>query len=293
MKYAFSAHRTALGTLAAAVVGLSLVSAAAPASAATFNVGPETVVRHLVDVRLQNGSGEPLYLGYAITYHWFGLPYAVSRGSYVLHVKDKPVQYELEEARLVEWQAQGHVPSPLPVYRMSMADYILGNLLWIVAGLLGVWYGGKALLFRRPVKAAAPVDQEAAKGAAAVMAQRAALVSRVVQVQHSQKAAPEPVAPEATSAPSPRDGVRSARSASPPAATPVAHGAVSECSPRPQAQERPQVQPQIETLKQPAPRPMTHQVAAQQASLPSQPVVTAMRLPVARTLCRVKALKVA
>ena len=154
-----SAHRSLTGSLAAAIAGLALASAATPASAGTFNVGPETVVRHLHDVRLQNGSGEPLYLGYTITYHWFGLPYGVSRGGYVLAVKDKAIRYELEEARVGEWQAQGHVPSPLPVYQMSTADYVLGNLLWIVAGLLGVWYGGKALLFKKkpePIAAVSP-----------------------------------------------------------------------------------------------------------------------------------------
>lgn len=269
---AFSAHRSGTAITAAAFAVLA-ATAAAPASAATFNVGPETVVRHLEDVRLQNGSGEPLYLGYTITYHWFGLPYAVSRGGYVLAVKNKPIQYDLEEARVVEWQAQGHVPSPLPVYQLSAADHILGNLLWIVAGVLSVWYGGKALLFRRPKKIAAAKVDEAAKAATAAMAQRAAQVSRAASALHSQKAAPRPVAPE----------------------TPTAARDVAR---EPHPPVRPKVQPQIQTLKQPGPRPVSQQAsepppAMPQPSLLSQTMVTAMRMPVARTFCRVKALKVA
>jgi hypothetical protein len=53
------------------------------------------------------------------------------------------------------------------------------------------------------------------------------------------------------------------------------------------------VQPQIQTLQQPAPRPMPQQAPTPQQSLLSQTTVTAMRMPVARTQCRVKALKVA
>lgn len=74
MTFSSSAPRSRAGCFAAAFAALAVASAATPASAATFNTGPETVVRHLQDVRLQNGSGEPLYLGYKVTYHWFGLP---------------------------------------------------------------------------------------------------------------------------------------------------------------------------------------------------------------------------
>jgi hypothetical protein len=232
-----------------------MASAAGPAGAATFNTGPETVVRHLQDVRLQNGSGEPLYLGYKVTYHWFGLPYAVSRGGFVFGVKDKPTQYDVEEAQVAEWQAQGHVPSPLPVYNLSAADYVLGYLMWIVAGLMVLWYGGKALLFHRPAKSAPPAVDEAAKAAAAAMAERAAQVSR-------------PAPPK-------------------PAAVPAAAPAV-ETQSKPQPRHQAEPQPQIQTLRQPSPRPSSHQ-----ASQPSQTTATAMRMPVARTHCRVKALKVA
>ncbi len=289
MTFSSSAHRP----LAAAFAGLALAFVTTPASAGTFNVGPETVVRHLQDVRLQNGSGEPLYLGYTITYHWFGLPYSVSRGGYVLGVKDKPIRYDLDEARVVEWQAQGHVPSPLPVYQMSTADFVLGNLLWIVAGLLSLWYGGRALVFHRSAKPAALVVDETAKAAAVAMAQRAAQVARVQQAKPA--VANVPSAVPAVPAPHVPPVAKNVQSAGEAESRPMASRQgpsqpirqAEQLQPQ-QTQERPRLQEQIQALKQPAPRPLS-----QQASQLSQTMVTAMRLPVARTLCRVKALKVA
>lgn len=197
----------------------------------------------------------------------------MSRGGYVFGVRDKATQYDVEEAQVAEWQAQGHVPSPLPVYNLSAADYVLGYLMWIVAGLMVAWYGGKALLFRRPAKSAPHAVEAASKATAALMAERAAQVSRPAKPMPAAVPAAAP-ALETQSKPQ----IAEQRLQQPP----------QQATPQPQPSERPKVQPQIQTPQQPAPRP----ASPQPSQLPPT-TVTAMRMPVARTHCRVKALKVA
>ena len=119
--------------------------------------GGETIVRRLVDVRLQNGNGEPLYLGYKLTYHWLGLPFAVSTDGYVLAVRGKDVLYEIDKQRLEEWQQQGHVPAPLPEFELSISDYVLGYLAWLVLAALALVYGARGIVRRRGVASRAPI----------------------------------------------------------------------------------------------------------------------------------------
>lgn len=130
---------------AAALAGLAALPASV-ASAGHLNFGAETVVRRLADVRLQNATGEPLYLGYKLTYQWFGLPYAVSTNGYALAVQGKPESYPIEKSRLLEWQGAGYVPTPLPEYRLTLADYALGYLAWLVSGALLMVYAARALI---------------------------------------------------------------------------------------------------------------------------------------------------
>lgn len=139
-----------LGRLAApALAALMLAGLAAPASAATIHLGPEELLRPLQDVRLQNAKGEAMYLGYKVSFHWLGLPYRVTNDGYVLGVKGRASYVAVDGSNLGQWQAQGYLPSPLPTYELSLADHILGNMLWIVIAMVTGWYALRTWLARR------------------------------------------------------------------------------------------------------------------------------------------------
>jgi hypothetical protein len=280
-----------------------MAASVSTASARAINFGPETVVRHLQDVQLQTGSGEPLYLGYRVVYHWFGLPYAVSGGGYVLGVRGKNVHYEVDSARISEWQAQGHVPSPLPQYKFSIADYVLGYLAWIVAGLMSAWYGARFLLGRRAT--ATTARKAAAAAASPAMLKRAAqAVAKAPPSPATTTAPPPPSAapvPAPAAAPAPTSPAAAAPSAPtaqpasqptsmPPAtraaATPVATAQIQQ--PR-EGQAPASVRAQMQSISSPPVRP----AAQPQPPRPLPAAPDAPRVLVARTVCRVKALKVA
>lgn len=244
------------------LAALPLVVPASNAGAAKLNVGPEAIVRHIQDVRLQNATGEPLFLGYKITFHWLGLPYSLSNDGYVLGVKGKPVHYAIQATQLAEWQAQGYVPSTLPAHRLSLADHVLGSLLWITLGLVAGCYGVRMMLaWRKHVHAAAKARSAASSPTPALPPERTAQAL-------AGPAKPKP-APVASSAP------------------PVAPAPpIQNPAPKPAASQPAQTTPPQQAPQQPAtpthPQPQTPRSAAD---------VT--RLPVAKTVVRVKALKVA
>jgi hypothetical protein len=226
-------------SMGALVLAAIMLVTAAPAMArSTIMIGTEEVLRPLQDVQLQNGNGEPLYLGHKLSFRWLGLPYAVSDDGYVLGVKGRSSYLAIGHDRIAEWQAQGHLPSPLPTYRLGIADYLLGNLLWIVtAGVLGwaAWRLGSCRSARgaRPVSSTIP---------SSVPAERLATPVAQPRTMQSMPAAAAPVTKPVT--------------------TPVP------------------------TMPQPARIPVT----AQMQPVPV-PLAQVARLPVARTVCRVKSIR--
>lgn len=236
----------------ALILGAALLAPAA-AEARSITVGAETVVRPLEDIRLQGPGGEALYLGYKLTFNWLGLPYSVSDDGYVLGVKGKPLYYAVDRDQLSQWQAQGVVPAPLPIYQLSTADLVLGHLLWIVLALTGGWLALRSLLARAASRA------KAETGAAPAPSQDA--IRRLAQVARSElTVAADRVATVAAAAP---------------AATPVATSSPSV--PAAPATAAPRIEPtRLHTIATPRREPPQAQVS---------------RLPVAKTRCRVKALK--
>ena len=95
------------------------------------------------DVAVTGANGEALFLGYKITFHWFGLPYKLTEDGYVLGVKGSQKYYSLDQPTMASLQAQGRLPSPLPVYEVPAIDRFTANVMWIALALLGLWHGCK------------------------------------------------------------------------------------------------------------------------------------------------------
>src|SRR6185369_2440055 len=101
------------------------------AHAGLLMFGTQERINHLQDVSVPGPKGEALYLGFLTSMHAFLLPYSVSDGGYVLGIKgvsDK--YYKLPQEKIEAMQRIGLLPNPLPVYRRTAFDTVVGHILW-------------------------------------------------------------------------------------------------------------------------------------------------------------------
>jgi hypothetical protein len=105
---------------------------------ATLLFGTWDKVQHLQDLNEKGPKGEALALGYVTTTHSFMLPYRLS-GDYVLVVKASArdlrggavnVFHRLPKEKIEQMQRAGALPNPLPAYRHTIVDYLMGYILW-------------------------------------------------------------------------------------------------------------------------------------------------------------------
>jgi hypothetical protein len=105
---------------------------------ATLLFGTWDKVQHLQDLNEKGPKGEALALGYVTTTHSFMLPYRLS-GDYVLVVKASArdlrggamnVFHRLPKEKIEQMQRAGALPNPLPAYRHTIVDYLMGYVLW-------------------------------------------------------------------------------------------------------------------------------------------------------------------
>ena len=252
--------------LAMSFVGLALLAQATPSSATLFV--NEEVLRPLQDVSIKNANGDNLYLGYKVSFRWFVLPYAVVNDGYILGAKDKPIFYPADAAKLEQWQAEGHLPNSLPRNRLSVRDYLFGNLLWIILGAVAVWYGRVVINMRR----------------VAVATARAASAAKVLPFTPKQT-----VAPSAVVAPS-SIITKSAEPATASASEEPAAEEKAAAPATPQSDAKP-VAPQAE--QRPAPEQSSGTPTAPPHTAPAEEPVTAppSEFGVAKTAWRVKQIK--
>jgi hypothetical protein len=92
-------------------------------------------------------NGEALSLAYVTTTHSFMLPYKMT-GNYVLIVRNgvkdlsgraRAVFHRLTNEKIVQMRRAGALPNPLPAYRHTIVEYIMGYLLWVVFPLVLVF----------------------------------------------------------------------------------------------------------------------------------------------------------
>ena len=114
----------------ALAVGLLLVSAPSHAKKACF--GEKERLQVMADTGLKNAEGAPLVLSHKLTTHCFLVPYWQTDDGYVLGIKeDKNTYYPLPEPeKLKALQAEGLVPSPFPVWKRGIFDWLEGYLVW-------------------------------------------------------------------------------------------------------------------------------------------------------------------
>ena len=101
------------------------------AHAGLLMFGTQERINHLQDVSVPGPKGEALYLGFLTSMHAFMLPYSVSDGGYVLGIRGVSNEYyKLPKEKIEAMQRVGLLPKPLPVYRRTAFDTVVGHILW-------------------------------------------------------------------------------------------------------------------------------------------------------------------
>ncbi len=261
-------HALARSCLAALALASVVLMSPVAAEARSIKFGSDEVLRESQDVSLKSAKGEALYIGHKLTFHWLGLPYGLSDDGYIVGVKGKTLYYDVTREQIAGWQSKNLLPSPLPTYQLGILDYAMGYLLWISLALVALWWLVRTLLAKA---------KPAAASAAAPWASPRDTMRRLIQAARSALTMPRLAIGRAPLA---RASLPAAR---PPAADRSAATASSAALRLLQFFSPPHHQKARHVPQQPAPR---HDCNAQQS-------VHLPPLPVARTRCRVKALKIA
>ena len=108
---------------------------------AKFYFGKDESINFIMDVKLEGAKGENLQLSRIVIRESFLLPYHVKDGGFILTIKGNHDSYFdfPKDKKLVELQNKGLLPKPLPEWKLSTLDIIIGYALWEALGLMFVW----------------------------------------------------------------------------------------------------------------------------------------------------------
>ena len=108
--------------------------------------GTQNYLCHLEDVEIKGKQGEHLALCYKFSIHCFFLPLWWTRDGYVLGIietnakgtKSWPAKnfYLLTKENITREQASGHLPKPLPPYKITFGDIWLVGFGWLTIGIM-------------------------------------------------------------------------------------------------------------------------------------------------------------
>lgn len=101
-------------------------------------------IHKIVDVRLLGLNNEKLFLGYKTDSFYVVAGVFVKDGGYVLGIDEgKGSYYPLpKEKYLKHYQNKNLLPNPLPLYNISIMDYLVGYSLWILIFLFVIYVIG-------------------------------------------------------------------------------------------------------------------------------------------------------
>jgi hypothetical protein len=127
----------------ATIVALGIlfgVFSASPANAYRF--GNSEDINFIQDVGVTGPKGEKLFLAYKTSTFNFVAGANITDDGYVLGVKGDSKRYfhMPTGAEFDRLQASGLLPKPLPPYKLSFFDYLMGYLLWVITLIIGLWY---------------------------------------------------------------------------------------------------------------------------------------------------------
>ena len=98
--------------------------------------------------------------------HWIGGGAWLENVGYAIRVPGADDYWALDAEMTKALQEAKVLPDPLPKYEIPVMDYVFGYSLWIIIGVLAVWFGVSALLKRnKPAPADVPPAGTPSSGA--------------------------------------------------------------------------------------------------------------------------------
>ncbi len=129
-------------TICLNLVFISVLLTSHAAQARTgFKFGDSETLHKIQDIDMPGPKGEKLYLANRTITNFVFLGVYLSDKGYVLAVTDDDAKgyYPLEEVLIKKLQAEKMLPTPLPKYKISIWEYLVGYSLWIVVFILIAW----------------------------------------------------------------------------------------------------------------------------------------------------------
>lgn len=113
--------------------------------------GERDSLHYLQDVEITGEGGESLVLAERTTIRFFiaGL-YFIDHGP-VLRPKtgNEGFYYTLTDELIAKYQQQGLLPTPLPIYKPSIFDYVIGYSLWLMIAYIFIHFKVEAFFKKR------------------------------------------------------------------------------------------------------------------------------------------------
>jgi hypothetical protein len=132
-----------------AILFLLLLPAARAEARMSF--GTQDDIHFLQNVKLTGPNGEALLLGYMTQSRHIIAPVYMEDRGYALGLRFDQTRYFRMPTgdELRQYQKAGLLPDPLPPYRLTVGNYIMGYFLWFALGVMALIYGAFCLFRRR------------------------------------------------------------------------------------------------------------------------------------------------
>ena len=125
--------------LAAALVVATLMLGSSTANASMF--GKDETVHYLQDINITSQNKEALFLGYKTSTLFVVAGVSITDDGYVFGLRSDHSKYiETSPEEIAIFQKSGLLPDPLPPYKISTFEYLVGYSLWIVLPFIATFY---------------------------------------------------------------------------------------------------------------------------------------------------------
>jgi hypothetical protein len=146
-----------LAVFLAALCGAVLLSSSARAA---FCWGTKEQLVHVRQLPINSPENRPLNLVRVLRMECLGLPYKIADAGYVMAAEGQQSYFPLSDDEIASFQSSRALPTPMPVFEMSMADWAKGHLLWwtamtVLSLMLLPW--GRLMPRRKPKPVPQPV----------------------------------------------------------------------------------------------------------------------------------------
>lgn len=127
--------------IAGLLLSMPLYFAWSHTAEARVRFGEDHTIHFIQNVDIKGPHDEVLYLGYKITTFYLFAGVYVRDDGYILGIKghEGSGHFNLTADQIEDYQHRGLLPNPMPHYSISIYEYIMGYLLWIVLFIIGMW----------------------------------------------------------------------------------------------------------------------------------------------------------